>query len=125
LVEGQISTMAPAVGEGRIQLRIARGDGAFGIDVLRSFANDEHLEFELHTASLRGRVLTPRAERSRLTWVWKGPHGATCDQRIRVAEDGTFVLPSILAGYAELRAGDAVVATMSAAPGEEATVDVP
>jgi RNA polymerase sigma factor (sigma-70 family) len=125
LVDGQISTMAPAVGEGRIQLRIARGDGAFGIDVLRSFANDEHLEFELHTASLRGRVLTPRAERSRLTWVWKGPHGATSDQRIRVAEDGTFVLPSILAGYAELRAGDAVVATMSAAPGEEATVDVP
>ncbi|MBL8766625.1 MAG: hypothetical protein JNL94_04615, partial [Planctomycetes bacterium] len=65
------------------------------------------------------------AERSRLTWVWKGPHGATCDQRIRVAEDGTFAVPTILAGYAELRAGDAVVATMSAAPGEEATVDVP
>ncbi|MCC7171918.1 MAG: sigma-70 family RNA polymerase sigma factor [Planctomycetes bacterium] len=125
LVGGQISTHAPAMGEGRMMLRIVRGDDAFVIDVARSFASDERLEFELRTASLRGRVLTPRAERSRLTWVWKGPHGATCEERIRVAEDGTFALPSILAGYAELRAKDAVVATMSAAPGTEATVDVP
>lgn len=125
LVDGQISTIAPAIGEGRMMLRIARGDDSFDIEVARSFANDEQLEFELRTASLRGRVLTPRADRSRLTWVWKGPHGATCEERIRVAEDGTFALPSILAGYAELRAGDAVVATLSAAPREEATVDVP
>lgn len=125
LVDGQISTIAPAIGDGRMMLRIACGDDSFGIDVARSFASDERLALELRTASLRGRVLTPRADRARLTWVWKGPHGATCEERIRVAEDGTFALPSILAGYAELRAKDAVVATLSAAPGTEATVDVP
>lgn len=125
LVDGQISTIAPAIGDGRMMLRIARGDDSFDIELARSFASDEQLELELRTASLRGRVLTPRADRSRLTWVWKGPHGATCEERIRVEKDGTFALPSILAGYAELRAGDAVVATLSAVPGEEATVEVP